>query len=132
MIPKEDYNHNLMQEIDGGMMGCFASLCFDSIVCFSRQFFLISLLSFSHWYSHMLICHIYWSHLQINHTNPTPKSYQTLVLSNHTNPTFPHATCSNPTLLHTANYICKLHSKRMKTNIVKRKESDDKACKQEL
>ena len=21
MIPKEDYNHNLMQEIDGGMMG---------------------------------------------------------------------------------------------------------------
>jgi hypothetical protein len=59
MIPKEDYNCNFMQEIDGGMMGCFASLCFDSIVCFSRQFFLISLLSFSHWYSHMFICHFY-------------------------------------------------------------------------
>ena len=37
----------------------FCKLMFWQFVCFSRQFFLISLLSFSHWYSHMFICYFY-------------------------------------------------------------------------
>ena len=59
-----------------------------TVCLFSRQFFPYVPPFIFPCKLHMLTCHIYWSHLQINHTNPTPKSYQTLVLSNHTNPTF--------------------------------------------
>jgi len=47
MIQKEDYNHNLMQEIHGGMMGVLQAYAL-TVCLFSRQCFLISPLFIFH------------------------------------------------------------------------------------